>query len=425
MAACIRAYCNSVHSALVEANGDWGDVAVTQALESADTAYLQKCLGDDPYSKDRTKVVTCIQNFRHRLRDEYTNMYGKDDAGLSEFLLTETDLPLTEQATFIAMSQSRRLKAVKHAPYRVLPDSCWGGVGWRALGCSSEISKERTALRQNQRREVYPIVFNPVGLDRRIKEVATDLLSTLEYPAFSDFNGNLQARRHLARLLAVSLYGMGCARFTDITPGLASKTGGERASDLDQIFELHAGCIRYMHVSKTGCERARWRICLFDRALCMRITTFLRSRFDEIAVLALQHPNWIQRALQTRNGHYSAWEGVHPERYAVVPASFHCTPYSFKHLGLSLLPSLFHVTSVLAVRTDIFACQCGHTDRTSINSYGIFDVCQDQYTMPRKSVQLSASGLFVGDRPVVPTACAEIVSRGGKKRRGDDATDCR
>ena len=125
MAACIRAYCDSVHSALVEANGDWGDVTVTQALESADTAYLKKCLGDNHQTTDRTKVVTCIQNFRHRLRDEYTHMFGKDDAGLAEFLLTETDLPLTEQAAFLAMSQSRRLKAVKIAPYRVLPDSCW------------------------------------------------------------------------------------------------------------------------------------------------------------------------------------------------------------------------------------------------------------------------------------------------------------
>ena len=131
MAACIRAYCDSVHRALVEANGDWGDATVTQALESADTAYLQRCLGDDPGSIDRTKVVTCIQNFRHRLRDEYTNMFGKDDAGLAEFLLTETDPPLTEQAAVIAMPQSRRLKAVKHAPFSVLPGLCWGG-GWMA-----------------------------------------------------------------------------------------------------------------------------------------------------------------------------------------------------------------------------------------------------------------------------------------------------
>ena len=353
MAACIRAYCASVNSALVEANGDWEDVTITRALEMTDAAYLQKCLGDDPHSKDRMKVVTCIQNFRHRLRDEYTNMFGKGDAGLVEFLLTETDLSLTKQATFVAMPQSRRLKAVKHAPYSVLPGSCWGGVGWRAIGCSSEISKERTALRQNQRREVYPAVHDPIGLDRRIKEVANDLLSTLEYSAFSDFKGNLQARRHLARLLALSLYGMGCARFTDITPGLASMTGGERAKNLDQVFELHAGCIRFMHVSKTGCERARWRVCLFDTALSMRIATFLRSRFDEIAALAFQHHNWIQRTLQTHNGFYSAWEGVHPERYAMVPVSFHCTPHCFKHLGLSVLMGLFHFTSVLAVRTDI------------------------------------------------------------------------
>ena len=64
----------------------------------------------------------------------------------------------------------------------------------------------------------------------------------------------------------------GCARFADITPGLASKIGGERANDIDQVFELHAGCIRFMHVSTTGCEQARWRICLFDIALSWRRT---------------------------------------------------------------------------------------------------------------------------------------------------------
>ena len=125
--AVIRAYCEGIHGALVEANGDWADVTVTQALESADTAYLKKCLGDNHQAADRTKVVTCIQNFRHRLRDEYTNMFGKADAGLAAFLLTTTDPPLAEQASFLAMAQSRRLKAVKHRPYGVLPDSCWGG----------------------------------------------------------------------------------------------------------------------------------------------------------------------------------------------------------------------------------------------------------------------------------------------------------
>ena len=91
--AVIRAYCEGIHGALVEANGDWADVTVTQALESADTAYLKKCLGDNHQAADRTKVVTCIQNFRHRLRDEYTNMFGKADAGLAAFLLTTTDPP--------------------------------------------------------------------------------------------------------------------------------------------------------------------------------------------------------------------------------------------------------------------------------------------------------------------------------------------
>ena len=131
----LRAFCEDIHSAVTEANHDWSDVTVTTALDRADDAYLTKIHGADHHLVDRTKLVTCIQNWRHRLRDEYTRLYGKDDEGLVEYLATTNLLP-TEQAAFVAMTQSRRLKSVRSAPYTDIPDACWGGVPWRALGCA-------------------------------------------------------------------------------------------------------------------------------------------------------------------------------------------------------------------------------------------------------------------------------------------------
>ena len=416
----LRAFCEDIHSAVTEANHDWSDVTVTTALDRADDAYLTKIHGADHHLVDRTKLVTCIQNWRHRLRDEYTRLYGKDDDGLAEYLATTNLLP-AEQTAFIAMTQSRRLKSIKSAPYTDIPDACWGGVPWRALGCAPDISRERTSLRQAQRREAYPLVFDPLGLHAKIVEVTSWLLTTLENPLIADFE-NVQIRRFLARLISLSLYGLGCARFTDLVPGAACKIGGGRAESMGQVYELHAGCIRYFHVSKNQCERARWRVCLFDETLSARITTFLRSRFDDITALTMSQPNWIQRVLQTRRGSYCAWEGLHPERYALVPTTFSMTPYSFKHLGLSLLPNLYHITSVHALRIDILACELGHIDwnRNSVANYGIFDVCvEQQHTLPSKAVQISESGLYICDRPIVPHA--EIIV--GKKKRRHNAAD--
>ena len=108
----LRAFCEDIHSAVTEANHDWSDVTVTTALDRADDAYLTKIHGVDHHLVDRTKIVTCIQNWRHRLRDEYTRLYGKDDEGLVEYLATTNLLP-AEQAAFVAMTQSRRLKSIR------------------------------------------------------------------------------------------------------------------------------------------------------------------------------------------------------------------------------------------------------------------------------------------------------------------------
>ena len=100
----LRAFCEDIHSAVTEANHDWSDVTVTTALDRADDAYLTKIHGADHHLVDRTKLVTCIQNWRHRLRDEYTRLYGKDDEGLVEYLATTNLLP-AEQAAFVAAAR--------------------------------------------------------------------------------------------------------------------------------------------------------------------------------------------------------------------------------------------------------------------------------------------------------------------------------
>ena len=108
-----------------------------------------------------------------------------------------------------------------------------------------------------------------------------------------------------------------------------------------------------------------------------------------------------------------------------------------------------HLSSVLLIASSILAFHCSRVSSTSrvslpfvltflpasvatltarLSIHMVFSTCAKSNTRCLASPPSSrpvASGLFVGDRPVVPTACAEIVSRGGKKRKGDDATDCR
>ena len=234
-----------------------------------------------------------------------------------------------------------------------------GGDAWRKLG-ASEISRERTALRQNLRHEAYPLAFNTKGLHGRVVSVAYELVSTLEFHNLIDYQDNLQSRRILARLLSLSLYGLGTARFSDATPGLATKIGGALASNMGEVLERHARCVRYFHISKTSCERARWRVCLFPHDLCNRIIALFDDQFAAIASLAAHQPNWIQRALATKRGHFLAWEGIDLDSFAIVPVTWRSVPYAFKHLGLSMLPHIFHVTSVLSVRGDVLAYQLGH-----------------------------------------------------------------
>ena len=152
----LRAFCEDIHRAVAEANHDWSDASVATALDQADNAYLTKCHGIDHQSVDRTKIVTCIQNWRHRLRGEYTRLYGKDDAGLVDYLATANLLP-TEKAAFVAMTQSRRLKSAKSAPYTDIPGACWGGAPWRALGCARRTSagSERHCDRPNAGRRTH------------------------------------------------------------------------------------------------------------------------------------------------------------------------------------------------------------------------------------------------------------------------------
>ena len=197
-------------------------------------------------------------------------------------------------------------------------------------------------------------------------------------------------------LLALSLYGMGCARFTDIVPGgLASKSAAvARASRCRPgVSSYMLGAFATCTYQKTGCERARWRICLFDEsALHAYYDVSPFSRFDDIAVLdtaatqldsacicrpetgiVLRVGGCASRAIRTGAGYRSD-----------------CTPYSFKHLR--------SVVAAKPLSTSRVSTHCpysisshvnvGHIDwnRTSVQIYGIFDVCvEQQHTTPFES----------------------------------------
>ena len=63
-------YTTAIHRVLMdECNGDWSDPRVEQALIVSDSEYVHSLYGDGPIS--RQKEVTCIQNMRTRLRNQY------------------------------------------------------------------------------------------------------------------------------------------------------------------------------------------------------------------------------------------------------------------------------------------------------------------------------------------------------------------
>ena len=299
------------------------------------------------------------------------------------------------------MTQSRRLQAVRFEPYNNIPDEVWGGHQWRKLGCPAALSRERTELRVAVEREKYPIVFDVQGLHDAIVHVATELVTELEETPILDDPG---PRRSLARLMSLSLYGLGSCRFKDLVPGHASTVGGELAATLDEVCEYHAsGTIRFMHISKTNTSLKLWRIALFPRFLCTRILSLLRARFDDIAAITARDDAWIQHALPTNRTAPPAYQGIDIEQYA-LPDGCSLSPYSPKHLSVSLLPHLYRVSTVHLTRTDILATQMGHVDfnRRSVASYCTWEVREEQTVLPAKTVQLNTAGLYITDTPILP-----------------------
>ena len=391
-------YTTAIHSALMECDGDWSDPRVEQALTAADLGHVRSLHGDDPMI-NRQQELTCIQNMRTRLRDQYCFDYGNDDSRLASYLST-TELTTDEQKTFTNMTQSRRLQAVRFEPYNNIPDEMWGGHQWRKLGCPAALSRDRTELRMAVEREKYPIVFDVQGLHDAIVHVATELVTELEESPVLD---DPRSRRSLARLMSLSLYGLGSCRSKDLVPGHASTVGGELAANIDEVCEYHAsGTIRFMHISKTNTGLKLWRIALFPRVLCDRILGLLRARFDDIAAITARDANWITHALPTNRTAPPAYQGIDIDRYA-LPDGCSLSPYSFKHLSVSLLPHLYRVSTVHLLRTDILATQMGHVDfnRRSVASYCTWEVREEQTVLPAKTVQLNAAGLYVTDTQIL------------------------
>jgi hypothetical protein len=270
------------------------------------------------------------------------------------------------------MTQAERLRAVRrNNNYQWATQINWGQKQWIRLGCESAISNKLTILRisQDSNREDFPLVHDPIALHDRIIEVTRDVLSQLTLPG-CNFN------KLCARLLALSLYGLGSCRFTDIVPGLACAKGGRSADSMAEILEINEGQrIRFFHISKTANELAQWRIMAFPHQLASQVITFYDTHFEHLRSITTDRGDeWVSRVLQNRRGHTPAFDGIEFTRFGYIPDSCKLSPYSFKHLWASVFPSLYYVTNVHARLTNILSIQLGHTswDCKSVEKYIIF-----------------------------------------------------
>ena len=124
--AALHPYAHRIHGAIVRANGDWDSEDVARTLDECDQEYLAKCHGERT-DVERSQVLTCLHNFRHRTCEEYVKLFGKGYEGLAEYLAATNMLTQEEQDAFVNMTQSKRLRAVRLHPFNHITDACWGG----------------------------------------------------------------------------------------------------------------------------------------------------------------------------------------------------------------------------------------------------------------------------------------------------------
>ena len=299
---------------------------------------------------------------------------------------------------FRSMTQSTRLKVIRHDPaFTCFNDAPWGGsLQWRVLGCLTDVASERTQITRARRKTTHPIIFDPIGLHGHICGVAKSIVERLDSHE-CDLASSTSGRGLIATLLALSLYGLGSPRVTDILPGQACQKNGRVATRMsDILLEISDGRIRFFYISKTSCSSARWRILGFPTRFAERIIAVLEQNFTKLAMYTLQHPPWLAKTLQRESV-------ITFSRFGDLRGN-HIKPYSFKHLFICIMPYLFNMPSVLSEYTDILAIQMGHSQfkNESIQNYSMFEVC-DVRPFREIEVQVCAGGLYIAPIPSYKT----------------------
>ena len=163
----------------------------------------------------RLSELECRQNIQTCLRDEYTERNSRGDGGLEDHMTSMNGLDPGVAERFRSMTQSDRLKAIRHDPaFSCFNDAPWGGLQWRVLGCPTDVASERTQIIRARRKNAHPIIFDPIGLHGHICGVANAIVERLESRE-CDLTPSTSDRGLIATLLALSLYGLGSARFCD------------------------------------------------------------------------------------------------------------------------------------------------------------------------------------------------------------------
>ena len=112
-------------------NGDWQHERIMALLSEFDEAHVTKCQTEAARrGKEFTRrsELECRQNFRIRLRDEYTQLNGRGDDGLEEHMASMNSLDPELAEAFRSMTQSNRLRAIRYdAAFKCFDDAPWGG----------------------------------------------------------------------------------------------------------------------------------------------------------------------------------------------------------------------------------------------------------------------------------------------------------
>ena len=404
-------FCNQVNAAQVASNGDWACDSITALMNKFDDDAFRTSREKKRKEKwTRLKGLRAISNRRTEVRQEYCKLFGNGDELLND-AVEGLDAALVEK--FLSADQSKRLKLTKDPRYAAFVNMPWGAAQWKTLGCPTAISNEITSLRGEIEREKLieitslrgddeheeheelcasqcPIIHSPIELHERIVDIAQQVCTDLEGDGDTNTPGG---RRQWARLIAFSVYALGGPRFCDIIPGKANAHDGSIATCMDDVLEHQGQRVRYYYISKSYNAEAKWRVALFPVSLVARILSLYNNHFTALECLTKASPKWVASSLENRGGRSHAFTGIDFDSYGDTDG-YVLTPYRFKHLGVSLMSSLFYVTNAHSRYVAIHAIQIGHVDTGSVAKYLIFEVDRTG-SLPTQQIRLGDDGLYL------------------------------